>query len=363
MNKSVSADILLIMLLLASGLHSAVIIDHTCANLQQVPAVWIESVQDNFPSHYAHTSHGGQLTYGLEFIEADSSFYDYARGISYLPSIAGAWCIFDGQETESYISPDLYWETAGGMDLTRDVLDNNPEIETSMWSWCSQLNYYGESEVQAYLDSLSVLETEYPDVTFIYMTGNAQGTGSDGYNRWQRNEQIRDYCSVNDKVLYDFADLDCWWYNTSSSSWELHTYTYSTDTIPAEHPQFYGNEYGHTTAESCVQKGEALWYMMAVIAGWQGTGIAEDETGIENCFFISAANPSYGSMNLTCSVPETLEISINVYSCDGRLTGRPFRGELEEGSHNLVLDELQPGLYLVVMTSDRFTASENLIIL
>lgn len=354
---------LIILAVFFTVLHGATVIDHNCAVLEQIPGFWIETVQDDIPSHYAHTSHGGQLTYGLQFIEADSSFYDYERGISYLPSVAGAWCIFDGQETVSYISPDLYWETSSGMNLTRDVLDNNPEIETSMWCWCCQLDYYSESQIQAYLDSMTVLETEYPDVTFIYVTGNAQGTDSEGLNRWQGNEQIRSYCNLNDKVLFDFADLDCWWYDPSSSSWEQHTYSYGGYDIPAEHPQFYGDEYGHTTAESCYQKGEALWYMMAVIAGWQGTGIAEHETGSDFDPSISVVNPSVGSAIVSCMVPERQNVRISVYSCSGRLVEIPFIGEMDAGDHEIVLDELQPGLYLVVMSSSDLAVSNRLIIL
>jgi len=339
-------------------------VDHTCTDLGLVPDSWIETVQDDIPSHYAHTSHGGQLTYGLQFIEADSSFYDYHLGSSYLPITSGAWCIFDGQENGTYIGPELYWQTEEGMNLTRDVLDNNPTIKTSMWSWCTQLNSYNESQVQAYLDSMTVLESEYPGVTFVYLTGNAQGTGSGGYNRWQRNEQIRDYCTVNNKMLFDFADLDCWWYNPSSTSWEQHTYSYSGDDIPAEHPEFYGDEYGHTTYESCYQKGKALWYLMALIAGWQGVGITEPETENLLDFCLSAVNPSLSSARFSYTVPANLNIDISIYSVDGRLVGIPVNGEMEAGSHNVIYGELQPGLYLIVMRADdpSLTISETMII-
>ncbi|MBD3277965.1 MAG: hypothetical protein GF388_06685, partial [Candidatus Aegiribacteria sp.] len=299
--------------------YGGAVIDHECANLDMVPAVWIESVQNDIQSHYAHTSHGSQLTYGLQFLEADSAFFDYEIGYSWLPSVSGAWCIFDGQESQTYITPDLYWESSSGMDMTRAVLDNNPEIETSMWCWCCQLDYYNQSQVQAYLDSMTVLENEYPGVTFVYFTGNAQNTGSDGYNRWQRNQQIRDYCTTNDKFLFDFADLDCWWFNPATSSWEQHTYSYSGENVPAEHPQFYGDEYGHTTAESCRQKGEALWHLMAVIAGWAGTGIGQHESASGSSISLSAVNPSFSGCQLICTLGEPAWVDMRVYSCHGRL--------------------------------------------
>ncbi|MCK4807315.1 MAG: hypothetical protein KAT09_06700 [Candidatus Aegiribacteria sp.] len=246
-------------------------IDHNCVDLNEIPAQWIDSVQSDIRMHYAHTSHGGQLTTGLALIESDDSSYDVEIGSSYLPDIAGALCIFDGQEGDTYITPELFWESADGMNMTRDVLTNNPTINVCMWCWCCQLDYYGEGQVQAYIDSMSVLEDEFSGVTFVYITGNAQNTGSEGYNRYLRNEQIRQFCENNNKMLYDFADLDAWWYNSSSSQWEQNTYSWSGGDIPVEHVQFNGDEAGHTTYESCRQKGRAVWWMLAMIDGWEGS--------------------------------------------------------------------------------------------
>jgi hypothetical protein len=51
---------------------------------------------------------------------------------------------------------------------------------------------------------MDALEKEYPKVIFIYMTGHLDGTGEHG-NLNMRNNQIRDFCRRNHKVLYDFA--------------------------------------------------------------------------------------------------------------------------------------------------------------
>lgn len=231
-----------------------VLIDHTCSDLDQIPDLWINAAKDNVRMYYAHTSHGEQLNVGLLNIEGSDSFYSVAINseLEGPPDEPGTVCIWNHvREPDSFF---MYVENA---------LNNNPDINMCMFQWCSELNTYTEAETQAFLDSMAALEALYPAVTFIYLTGNAQAEGSEGYNRYLRNNQIRNYCLQNSKNLFDFADLDSW-YNGGQ-----HTYIYNSIEIPAEHPQYEGDEYGHTTLESCVIKGEAVWWMLARLMGWQ----------------------------------------------------------------------------------------------
>ncbi|MFW9919352.1 MAG: hypothetical protein ACFFED_07120 [Candidatus Thorarchaeota archaeon] len=242
------------------------IIDHTCVDLTSIPSEWIDAAQANVRIHYAHTSHGGQITTGLDRLESADSAYSQAQGYLELPTDAGALCILDGNPPHSYITPDLYWETTGGVEITQGTLDDNPTITVSLWSWCTQLYYYDTTQVQDYLDTMTALENANPDVTFVYMTCNAQASGSEGYNRWVDNEMIRDYCTANNKVLFDFADLDAW-SNGDQNTYE-YTYESTTYTIPVEHEDFNGDQAGHTTYSSCEQKGRAFWWLVASLAGW-----------------------------------------------------------------------------------------------
>lgn len=259
-----------------SSWPGGLIIDHTCIDVDLIPSEFIDAAQDDVKIHYAHTSHGGQVTEGLARIEAANTTFDVSRASLSLPTDVGTLCIYDGNAPHTYITPDLYWQGTSATAITQNTINNNPSLTVSLWSWCTQVDGYDTAGIQEYLDAMTGLETANPGITFIYMTGNAQATGSSGYNRWVNNEQIRQYCLDNDKILFDFADLDAW------SNGVQNTYDYDpgdgTIQIPSEHPDFIGSEAAHTTYISCEQKGRAFWWLAAMLGGWNAPIITTSET-------------------------------------------------------------------------------------
>jgi len=245
--------------------QTPIIIDHACIDFDSIPLDVIEQVKspDNV-FHYAHRSHGWQPVEGLIQIESMwGSTYNFDREYCGMPDDTTALGMWDGMTQNDYAAPEDYWFSEDGMNDVRSILTNNPEIKYSMWSWCGEHTWWPLEDIQAYLDSLDQLSTEFENVTFVYMTGHAEYYENDPWGmlmRWERGNMIRDYCIENNKVLFDFEDMDCW---CDGEQYLVTLELDSTYVIPAQHPNYWGDEIAHTTYDNCLNKGKAFWYMMA----------------------------------------------------------------------------------------------------
>jgi uncharacterized repeat protein (TIGR01451 family) len=259
--------------------QEAIIIDHTCTDLGQIPDYWLAQAKE-LALHYAHTSHGSQINSGLEALEGWNPKYDHSvfdagdSPPSALSCAEGTLCIYDGNPPETYIEPDDYWSTEDGRDRTVAVADTGL-FGFSMWSWCGQQSDNSTDTVQFYLDTLDLFEQEYPDMRFIYMTGHTDG-GSDTLTR--NNNMVRDYVQAQGKVLFDFADIES--YDPDGTY-----YQDTDDSCPwcddwcTAHPEdciYVLGDCAHSHPFNCVLKGRAFWWMMARLAGWDGVVGAPD---------------------------------------------------------------------------------------
>ena len=260
-----------------------IIIDHTCTDLSQIPDSWLEQAK-SLTLHYAHTSHGSQVTSGISNLESLYSKYSVAIRVS---SSAGlppaenppALRIYDGNPPETYIAPDDYWDGVSGRDRTRTVA-NTGDYNFSMWSWCGQVSGANQSYIQNYLDTMAQFEVEYPNMRFIYMTGHLDGTSSSG-NLHVRNEQIRAYCNANDKVLFDFADIErCNPDGTdyldlgANDNCDYSGGNWATEWCAANSGSGLCDSCScaHSQSLNCNVKARAFWWMMARLAGWNPDG-------------------------------------------------------------------------------------------
>jgi hypothetical protein len=156
------------------------------------------------------------------------------------------------------------WERA-----TRNHLNNAGKSRNLvMWSWCGQVSSASYANIEQYLTLMSNLEKDYPDVTFVYMTGHLDGTGTAG-NLYQRNNQIREFCRVNNKTLFDFADIESYDPEGNYYSSETDACNWCKQWCDSHDCDFCTSGCAHSQCFNCYNKGKAFWYMMARLAGWE----------------------------------------------------------------------------------------------
>ena len=257
----------------------AMIIDHHCTDISKIPDQWINIVK-TMTLHHTGQSHGRQVPHGFANIESANSKYAQTQSENGIPSGPGLK-ITRGQRSEynswlSSIGPERYWQGNEGRAWTRRTLNyhasNGNTIHASLHTWCWHMRTWSESQVDEYLSSMEILEAEYPNTTFIYMTDTCDKEGSSGYNRWLRNEQIRQYCRENNKVLFDFGELESW----SADRTKQNTYSYNGQNIPYWHDDWTKGAYyndGHINEAACTMKAKAMWWLLARIAGWNPNGV------------------------------------------------------------------------------------------
>jgi hypothetical protein len=142
----------------------------------------------------------------------DRSYYQSGSGDPASDDQLSLWDVFPGYGASDLGNPDrTTWEAA-----TRQMLENSQddfavfphERNVVVWSWCGQAGTATEEDIDTYLELMTGLEEDYPDVTFVYMTGHLDGSGVDG-SLHRSNQQIRAHVgAVPSRVLFDFADIE-----------------------------------------------------------------------------------------------------------------------------------------------------------
>ncbi len=252
----------------------ALIVDHTSvAAFDRIPAQWLAAAKQ-LTMHYVHTSHGGQIVSGLEAMELAEPAYGVAIGFY-------STVLLPPQEDppvfrmyRNALDPTGYWSTEAGRALTRSAAGTG-WFGYSMFAWCGEMTGASAATVQQYLDTMNAFETEFPSMRFIYMTGHTDGTDTPStptslkYN----NNLIRQYAIANNKVLFDFADIESY---DPAGNYYLNDYEGNCTWCAGwcdSHPEDCINlasSCAHTHPYICKLKAKAFWYMMARLAGWDG---------------------------------------------------------------------------------------------
>lgn len=377
--KKTIVSVLLVWFCMAGIYPQAIIINHNCTQIIQIPEQAIVTAKQNLHIAYGHTSHGSQLTDGMTGLVAFMNgrgypanlyawnnggsggaldLHDYAMGgdVGYYPD----WV----NNTRSYLgAPNVSTGRGTG---------TNADVNVIIWSWCGQVDdkYAAGTLNSEYLVPMSQLEADYPGIKFVYMTGHLDHW-NDANNK-AANQFIRDFCINNNKILYDFADIesydpdkiyfqyssdDCNYYSASGvllGNWATEWQNSHTENV-----DWYDCGSAHSQPLNANQKAYAAWWLWAALAGWNQvpTGISDRETEYHAVSVFP--NPSDGKLSVRS---ENFSISsIEIFDFKGRKIWSESYSQLKTLAET-DLSRFSKGLYIMKINADKKTFTKKIFI-
>jgi hypothetical protein len=277
--------------------------------LRAIPAEYINAARNNLHIAYQHTSHGTHVSYGLFGLQDYKAGDDELFAISdFLPQTGKL--DFNDYALASYAengidAADLSRDETAFIQTTRNFLDDpdNAAINVIMWSWCSITGHHVTGN---YLPGMQTLIDEYGEggskigagqgqranpVVFIFMTGHAEANNNVGEGKpGNQADTIIGYCRARNYFCLDYYGIDThdmddnYWEDAGDdgnsqdyggnflADWqdghtESEDYFYNKST-PGGEITFGAHNTQHITAN---RKAYAMWWILARIAGWDGT--------------------------------------------------------------------------------------------
>ncbi|HPG38600.1 MAG TPA: T9SS type A sorting domain-containing protein [bacterium] len=365
-----------------------IIIDHTCIDIYQVPIEYINAAKTNLHIGYGFTSHGSQIVSGMSgLIGFMNTKTGYPQNLFAYNSSGsgGALHLYEGSgyDEGGNLSLDAGYYS-NWVDKTRAFLgapnasgrgSSRPEYNVIMWAWCGQLSGYSHDDLyNMYINDMNQLEQDYFGVTFVYMTGHSDGSGLEG-TLHNRNTEMRNYCIANNKVLFDFYDIECYnpdgvyfgdKYVTDECNYSGGNWAIDWQNAHTEGVDWYSCEPAHTQPIVGNMKAYAIWWLWARLAGWagpEGTDTTDNNPSIVTNFALQQnyPNPFNAGTTIQFSLPEKSWVSLTVYNLKGQVVQTPLQGTRTAGNHSITLamNDLPSGIYYYTLQAGKVSQTRK----
>ena len=330
---------------------------------------------------YGHTSHGSQIITGMNNLDefmGGTGLYDWHDGPA-----NGSLDIDDYFMSGDLGNPDrTTWAVR-----TREYLNNqnHNDVNVIMWSWCGQASSASEEDINTYLNLMNQLEIDFPNINFVYMTGHLDGSGLTG-NLHLRNEQIRNFCRINNKYLFDFADIECYdpdgkYYGDKNpndgckydsdgngsldANWAIEWQSSHTEGV-----DWYQCSSAHSQPLNANQKAYAAWWLWATIAGWKGISniVVDYSIPIEINLMNNYPNPFNPTTTIEYTITSNASdfsnlVTLTVYNILGLEIATLLKKQQSAGNHRVIFDaqHLPSGIYYYTLSIGNFTQTKRMI--
>ena len=384
--KKIITFVLLSIFCTFHAFSQAIIINHTSTDITKIPQSAIDSAKAKLHIANGHTSHGSQLITGMTGLISFAN--NHGLGMNLPSNIfafnnGGTGGALDLRDTPFSGALDLGNpnRTAWGQ-ATRNYLGTPnaqgkgsllPSINVIIWSWCGEVDGT-EADINTYLTLMNGLEQDYFGVKFVYMTGHLDGTGATG-NVNIRNQQIRNYSTTNNKILYDFADIESYDpdgvvhympllandncdYDSDSNGSRNANWATAWQNSHTQGVHWFNCSPAHSQALNGNLKAYAAWWLWAVLAGWDPpTGIKDVEKNYQAVSVFP--NPSNGKFTLTGN-----NISINAIYIYNVMGTKVFStSDIKPLTNNEIdISDCEKGIYFIKIDSRDKIHTEKIVI-
>ena len=276
--------------------------------LRSIPDEYINAARNNLHIAYQHTSHGTHVSYGLfglpDFKAGDEVRFAITNNDPQPDKLDLRDNAMASYAETGVDASDLSRNETAFIQATRNYLDDpdNSEINIVMWSWCDIAGHDIEAN---YIPGMQTLINEYGEggskigsgqgqrensVAFIFMTGHANKDNNVGDGKPKNQAKlIINYCRENKFYCLDYYSIDThdmdgnYWedagddgnsstggnfYTDWQSSHTAGTDYYENRSSPGGSVTYGAHNTQHITAN---RKAYAMWYILARIAGWDGS--------------------------------------------------------------------------------------------